>query len=123
MRAFRPPQFAWRRLAFVAGRAMAELGRTDACARRDAWHPYFIPGTRVHGTDPTGIQYCSPEVRDRRWVPKWVVFRDRAGSRLRTRTRLIRAIWENTAAQRAIDRQFDRARQLEEKADRLWDDD
>ena len=61
---------------------------------------------------------------DRRWVPKWVVFRDRAGSRLRVRTRLIRAIWENTAAQRAIDRQLDRARQLEEKADRRpWEDD
>jgi hypothetical protein len=60
-----------------------------------------------------------------RWlVPKWIVFHDRAGSRVRVRTRGIRSLVESTAAQRAIDRQFDRARADEEKKDRRsWEDD
>jgi hypothetical protein len=51
-------------------------------------------------------------------VPRWVVFRDRAGSRLRVRTRHIRSIGESTAAQRAEDRRIDKARQREEQDDR-----
>jgi len=60
-----------------------------------------------------------------RWrVPTWIVFHDRAGSRVRVRARGIRSLVESTAAQRAIDRQFDRARNDEEKKDRRsWDDD
>ncbi len=63
-------------------------------------------------------------VLDRRWRPRWVVFRDRVGSRVRVRTNEIRLVVESTAAQRAGDRQMDRARRQEEKADRRpWEDD
>jgi hypothetical protein len=61
-------------------------------------------------------------VLDRRWVPAWVVFRDRVGSRIRVRTRSIRSIVESTAAQRAGDRRLDRARRHEEENDgRQWE--
>ena len=61
---------------------------------------------------------------DRRWRPRWVVFRDRVGSRVRVRTNEIRLVVESTAAQRAGDRRLDRARRKEEKADRRpWEDD
>ena len=61
-------------------------------------------------------------VLDRTQVPTWIVFDDRAGSRLRVRTRQIRSIGESTAAQRAEDRRIDRARQREEKDDhRPWE--
>lgn len=60
---------------------------------------------------------------DRRWRPAWITFRDRVGSRLRVRTRGIRAICESTEAQRAGDRQLDRARRREEESDRRpWED-
>ena len=62
-------------------------------------------------------------VLDRWWVPTWIEFRDRVGSRIRVRTRLIRSIGESTAAQRAADRRLDRARQSEEEGDRRpWED-
>jgi hypothetical protein len=62
-------------------------------------------------------------VLDRRWVPTWVEFTDRVGSRIRVRTRCIRSIGESTAAQRAADRRLDRARQREEEGDRRpWED-
>lgn len=55
---------------------------------------------------------------------RWITFLDRVGSRIRVRRRDIRAIAESTAAQRAEDRRLDRARRLEEKADRrAWEDD
>lgn len=58
------------------------------------------------------------------WVPTWIVFEDRVGSRLCVRTRLIRSIGESTAAQRAADRRLERAREREEKSDRRpWEDD
>ena len=57
-------------------------------------------------------------VLDRETVPKWIVFDDRAGSRLRVRTRHIRSIGESTAEQRAADRRFERARRREEQEDR-----
>ncbi len=61
----------------------------------------------------------------RRWMPRWIVFNDCAGSRIRIRTREIRKMVESTAAQRAVDRRLDRAERKEEKADRrsLEDDD
>ncbi|MFN2564620.1 MAG: hypothetical protein ABR499_06350 [Gemmatimonadaceae bacterium] len=63
-------------------------------------------------------------VLGRWWLPTWIEFRDRAGSHIRVRTRSIRSIVESTAAQRAADRRLDRARRLEEKADRRpWEDD
>jgi hypothetical protein len=55
--------------------------------------------------------------------PRWLVFRDRVGSRIRVRARDVRAVAESTAAQRAADRRLDRARRLEERADRrAWED-
>jgi hypothetical protein len=64
------------------------------------------------------------QVLDRRWRPKWVVFHDRVGSRFRVRTDEIRMVVESTTDQRAGDRQLDRARRKEEKADRRpWEDD
>lgn len=63
-------------------------------------------------------------VLDRRWRPKWVVFHDRVGSRIRVRTNEVRVFVESTTEQRAYDRQLDRARRKEEKADRRpWEDD
>ena len=57
------------------------------------------------------------------WTPRWIVFHDLAGSRIRVRTREIRTLTESTAAQRAVDRRIDRDREAEEKADRSpWDD-
>ena len=57
-------------------------------------------------------------------MPAWIAFRDRAGSRIRVQSRLIRCIAESTAEQRAADRRLDRARRLEEKADRRpWESD
>ncbi len=54
-----------------------------------------------------------------RWlVPRWIIFNDRSGSRVRVRSRHIRSIIESTAAQRAADRRYDRARQREEQEDR-----
>jgi hypothetical protein len=62
-------------------------------------------------------------VLDRWWVPTWIEFHDRVGSRVRVRTRLIRSIGESTAAQRSADRRLDQARQREEQADRRpWED-
>lgn len=56
--------------------------------------------------------------------PRWIVFCDLSGSRHRVQTPLIYRITESTAAQRAADRAFDRARRLEEKQDRRpWEDD
>jgi hypothetical protein len=55
--------------------------------------------------------------------PRWIAFRDRAGSRIRVRTGEIRAFAESTAEQRAVDRRLDRARRLEELgARRPWED-
>jgi hypothetical protein len=64
-----------------------------------------------------------------RWLdhqppPRWVVFRDLAGSRHRILADHINRVTESTAAQRAADRAFDRARRLEEKMDRRpWEED
>src|SRR4051812_14241051 len=60
----------------------------------------------------------------RLWVPRWIVFADCAGSRIRIRPREIRKMVESTVAQRAVDRCLDRAERKEEKADRRsWEDD
>ena len=55
---------------------------------------------------------------DRPRARKWIVFRDRVGSRLRIRAADIRAMVESTAEQRAGDRRLHRAREREEQADR-----
>ena len=60
---------------------------------------------------------------DRRWVPTWIVFHDRVGSRFRVRSHDIRLLAESTAAQRAADRRLDRARRAEDDDQRAWDGD
>lgn len=63
-------------------------------------------------------------VLDRRWRPRWLVFRDRAGSRWRVRTGEVRLLVESTVAQRAADRDLERARRQEERQDRRpWEED
>jgi hypothetical protein len=57
------------------------------------------------------------------FVPTWIEFRDRTGSRIRVRSRHVDVIVESTPEQRAADRAFTRARKDEEKADRNWDAD
>ena len=60
---------------------------------------------------------------DQRPPPRWIAFHDLSGSRHRILGRLIHRITESTAAQRTADREFDRARRLEEKKDRRpWED-
>jgi hypothetical protein len=60
---------------------------------------------------------------DRRWVPTWIVFHDRVGSRFRVRSHDIRLLAESTCAQRAADRRLDRARRAEDDDQRAWDGD
>jgi hypothetical protein len=61
---------------------------------------------------------------DRVWVPRWVTFTDLSGSQVRIRTCLIHCVFESTTTQRAYEREFHRARKLEEKADRRpWEED
>ena len=80
-----------------------------------------------------GVGFCAGVTKEtaariervlNRWiVPRWIVFYDRVGSRYRVRTNHIRVIVESTAAQRAADRRYERARDEEEKEDRRpWDD-
>jgi hypothetical protein len=56
--------------------------------------------------------------------PRWIVFRDLTGARQRILAAQIYRISESTAAQRCADREFRRARRLEEKKDRRpWEED
>ena len=68
---------------------------------------------------------CEVERRlDQLPPPHWIVFRDLTGARHRVLATYVRRISECTAAQRAADRAFHRARRLEDKADRRpWEDD
>lgn len=55
---------------------------------------------------------------------RWIRFRDLTGSSVCVRSGLIEHVRERTAAQRASEREFRRARQQEEKDDRRpWEDD
>jgi hypothetical protein len=54
---------------------------------------------------------------DRPKLPRWLVFRDRSGSRMRVRARDVRCICESTPEQRAYDRRMARLREREEQAD------
>jgi hypothetical protein len=81
-------------------------------------------------TGEFGVVCVTPETAahierqlDRRWLPTWIAFRDRVGSRIRVRARAIRTICESTAEQRAGDRRLERARRREEESDRRpWED-
>ena len=78
----------------------------------------------------SGSVYVTPAVAreiervlDRRWRPRWLVFRDRVGSRVRLPTDAVRTLVQSTAAQRARDRLLERALRLEERGDRPpWQD-
>lgn len=60
----------------------------------------------------------------RRWPPRWIGFVDLYGARVRIRSRLITMIHESTTMHRQRERDFERARTLEEKADRRpWEED
>jgi hypothetical protein len=57
-------------------------------------------------------------------MPRWVRFVDLHGSKVCVRTRLIKSVFESTVGQRASERQFEKARDREEEADkRSWEDD
>lgn len=60
---------------------------------------------------------------ERRWKPRWMEFRDIAGSRIRVRTTHVIGMHEYTAVQRATDRRHNRYLEKEEKADeKPWDE-
>lgn len=60
---------------------------------------------------------------DARPPPRWIRFTDLSGSSVMVRSARISYVFESTLAQRAAERAFDRARRLEEKADRRpWED-
>jgi len=88
-------------------------------------HDYFVVGTQ-RGTIMVSRETA---IEVERWLdhqppPRWVVLHDLSGSRHRIMTALIFNVSESTAAQRAKDREFDRARRLEEKKDRRpWEED
>ena len=97
---------------------------------RDSSEPEGTPDYFVVGTTRGAIVVSRETAIDvERWLdhqppPRWVVFHDLSGSRHRIMTALICNVTESTAAQRAKDREFDRARRLEEKKDRRpWEED
>jgi hypothetical protein len=56
--------------------------------------------------------------------PRWLAFRDLLGARHRVLAAQIYRVSESTASQRAARRAFNRARRLEDKADRRpWEED
>jgi hypothetical protein len=63
-------------------------------------------------------------VLERQPVPRWVVFSDLVGARHRLLIRNIERVSECRSTHREAQRAFDRARRLEEKADRRpWEED
>jgi hypothetical protein len=55
--------------------------------------------------------------------PVWIAFRDLTGARHRILAAKILRISESTSAQRASEREFRRARRVEDKGDRPWEED
>lgn len=99
--------------------------------RGDEWHDdvscdddYFVIRVSFIGYEVTAT--TAAEVMrqvSRRLPPRWVGFVDLHGARIRIRSRLITMIHESTATHRQRERDFERARRLEEKADRRpWED-
>ncbi|HET9985880.1 MAG TPA: hypothetical protein VFQ38_19935 [Longimicrobiales bacterium] len=55
---------------------------------------------------------------------RWLHFTDHVGAAVHVRTDTVVAVFESTTGQRQAEREFERARKLEEKADRRpWEDD
>lgn len=77
-----------------------------------------------------GCFFVSPETAQdvmrqlgRRRPPRFITFRDLAGSEVRLRSGLINVVFESTADQRARQREFNRALGEEDEEDRSdWDD-
>jgi hypothetical protein len=55
--------------------------------------------------------------------PRWVMFVDLTGARVRIRARLVQCVFQCTAEQRELDRAFWRARKAERKTDKDWEED
>jgi hypothetical protein len=67
---------------------------------------------------------CVARVIARRWPPRWVRFTDVFGSDIRLLCRLIQSVYESSEAQRRRERDFERARDREDREGRLpWEDD
>jgi hypothetical protein len=78
-------------------------------------------GSSWHVRTPQAMRI--KRVLERRWKPKWLEFRDVAGSRIRVRTSHVFGMYECTEKQRAKDRRHNRYLENEEKADeKPWDD-
>jgi DNA-nicking Smr family endonuclease len=99
--------------------------RSEQCSDRSPEHEYFVirvghMGYAVSGATAAEVM----RLISRRWPPRWIGFVDLHGARVRIRSRLITMIHESTAIHRQRERDFERARTEEEKADgRLWEDD
>jgi hypothetical protein len=62
---------------------------------------------------------------DRVLAPRWLVFRDLSGSRIRVLRRQVQGVYESTAAQRRTDREFYRSLAEESESDadtRPWEE-
>lgn len=85
---------------------------------------YFVVETSV------GTWYVSTEMArfieatlDETPQPRWLVFVDLTGARVRVRARTVMSIYQCTGDQRQAERAFSRALSRERKADRRWDED
>ncbi len=78
-------------------------------------------GMSFHVRPPQAIRI--KRALERRWKPRWMEFRDIAGSRIRVRTAHVIGMTECTAKQRAKDRRHSRYLDKEEKADeKPWEE-
>ena len=92
-----------------------ELDRPEAPGLGDYW---MVRGEFGGYAVRPAVAAAIERELDRRWPRRWISFTDIAGSRVRVRSAQIRTLVEATAAQRATDRELDRARTAEEEADR-----
>jgi hypothetical protein len=73
-------------------------------------------------TRATAAQVVAQLGRFRR--PRWLHFADHVGAAIHLRADTVDAVFESTIGQRQAERDFRRARKLEERADhRPWEDD
>jgi uncharacterized protein YecT (DUF1311 family) len=92
---------------------------------RDDYGDFYVVAGAFGSVSVTAHTACAIEAAlDANQPVPWIAFRDRSGSRIRVRACDVRSVCESTAAQRAYDRRMERARELEERADRnQWEDD
>ncbi len=126
-------------------RAAAATARAGACPRRvtcdgimnrikayfeepedvPAVDDYYVVLSETGGYVVTAAVAAQMLAQLRRFPrPRWIRFTDHVGSAIHLRTDTVQGLVESTTAQRQGERDFRRARQLEEKADhRPWEDD